>query len=95
MPTPFLPVQRILRERYDAAEDLKGYAGPVAVLLAGRDEIIPVKFGQRLFDGYPGPKRLWVQEDRGHNSLDYDPQAGWWREMTGFLIGPERVSAGQ
>lgn len=83
---PFLPVRRLLREQYDAEGDLKRYAGPVAVLLAGRDEVIPAAIGRRLFEGYAGPKRLWVQEEAGHNSLDYDPRAGWWREVAGFLI---------
>lgn len=83
---PFLPVRWLLRERYDAAADLARYAGPVAVLLAGRDEVIPARLGQSLFDGYAGPKRLWVQEEAGHNTLDYDPRAEWWREVAGFLV---------
>ncbi|MBU1692436.1 MAG: lysophospholipase [Verrucomicrobia bacterium] len=87
---PFLPVRWLLRERYDAAGDLARYAGPVAVLLAGRDDVIPVRFGQRLFDGYSGPKRLWVQEAATHNTLDYDPHAAWWREVTGFLLEQAR-----
>ncbi|MBP7829225.1 MAG: alpha/beta fold hydrolase [Kiritimatiellae bacterium] len=82
---PFLPVRRLLREQYDAAGDLKRYAGPVAVLLAGRDEVVPAAIGRRLFDGYAGPKRLWVQEEAGHNTLDYDPRAEWWHEVAGFL----------
>ncbi|HOW98369.1 MAG TPA: alpha/beta fold hydrolase [Kiritimatiellia bacterium] len=83
---PFLPVRWLLREKYDAASDLARFAGPVAVLLAGRDEVIPPRLGRALFDGYAGPKRLWVQEEAGHNSLDYEPGAGWWREVANFLV---------
>lgn len=88
---PFLPVRWLLRERYDAVADLARYAGPVAVLLAGRDEVIPARLGQRLFDGYAGPKRLWVQEAATHNTLDYDRHAEWWHEVAGFFIASQRT----
>jgi uncharacterized protein len=82
---PLFPVRLLLRDRYDNRAALKNYRGPVAVLLAGRDEVIPTRFGRELFDGYAGPKRLWIQNDAMHNTLDYDVGAAWWREMTEFL----------
>src|SRR5690606_26402997 len=57
----FFPVRWLLRDRYENAEALQGYGGPLAVLLAGRDEIIPAALGRKLHDGYDGPKQLWVQ----------------------------------
>jgi hypothetical protein len=82
---PMFPVGLLMRERYDNLEPLKGYRGPVAFLIAGADEIIPPSLGRKLYEAYSGPKRLWVQEGRGHNTLDYDPGASWWKEAADFL----------
>jgi uncharacterized protein len=82
---PFFPVNMILRQRYDNIGPLQSYGGPVAFLIAGADEIIPPSLGHKLFEIYSGPKRIWIQEGRGHNSLNYDPQALWWKEVMDFL----------
>lgn len=82
---PYLPVRWLMRDQYDSARALKTYHGPIAVLLAGDDEVIPVRFGQALYDGYQGPKQRWIQEGRGHNTLDYSPNSPWWAEVKQFL----------
>jgi len=86
---PIFPVGLLLRERYNNRKALQGYHGPVAFLIAGADEIIPPALGRRLYEAYEGPKRLWVQEGRGHNTLDYHPRASWWSEVTEFLRNPD------
>lgn len=86
---PIFPVGMLLRDRYDNLEPLQGYGGPVAFLLAGADEIIPPALGRRLYAAYAGPKHLWVQEGRGHNSLNYHPKAAWWQEVVDFLRNPD------
>lgn len=83
---PFLPVRLILRDRYDNVAALQRYRGPVAVLVAGRDNVVPAELGRRLFESYPGPKRLWEQPGAGHNSLDYRPDAAWWAEISEFIL---------
>ena len=87
---PFLPVRLLLRERYDNVRALQDYRGPVAFLLAGRDEVIPTRLGRRLHDGYTGPRKLIVQPDRTHNTLAYGPDADWWQEVAAFLGGAAR-----
>ena len=82
---PIFPVRWLMRDRYESAEHLRTYDGPIAVVLAERDEVVPARFGQKLYDGYDGPKRLWVQEGRTHNTLDYSPAAAWWGEVVAFL----------
>jgi len=57
-------------------------------VVAGRDEVIPTHLGRKLHDEYAGPKRLWLQPEAGHNTMDYIPGAPWWREVTEFLSGP-------
>lgn len=85
---PGVLVRLLLRERYDNLAALAGYRGPVAILLAGRDEVVPAELGRRLYDAYAGPKRLWVQEERGHNTLALEPSQPWWRDVTRFLLEP-------
>lgn len=83
---PILPVRLLLQDRFESAKALTSYHGPVAILLAGNDAVIPKELGVALYDSYEGPKRLWVQEGAGHNTLNYDIRATWWSEVTGFLL---------
>jgi uncharacterized protein len=83
---PMLPVRLLLRDRFDNVEALKAYRGRMSMLLAGRDEIVPAELGEQLFERYQGPKRLWVQENATHNTLELGPGVIWWEEMTAFLL---------
>ncbi|MFP4331292.1 MAG: alpha/beta hydrolase [Spirochaetaceae bacterium] len=79
-------VRLILRDRYDSSAALARYRGRLAVLLAGEDRIVPSQLGEELYAGYDGPKRLWIQETAGHNTLDFSPLSPFWREVTRFLL---------
>ena len=81
---PLLLPYLFLRDRYEPARWLKDYRGPIVVVLAERDEIIPPKFGQRLFDSYAGPKTRELIPGATHNDVaEQSPE--WWREKMGFL----------
>jgi pimeloyl-ACP methyl ester carboxylesterase len=90
---PIFPVRFVMQDKYEAATALQKYSGPVAVLLAGNDFIVPTRFGQKLYDDYNGPKRLWIQPDAGHNSLDFDAHAPMWQELSRFLTMPGPASS--
>ena len=82
---PFLPVRLILADRYPAIEWLQNFHGPVAVTVADEDEVIPNRFGRKLYDSYAGPKRLW--EKRGmHNTIHDWLDPAWWWEVVKFLM---------
>ncbi len=83
---PWLPVRLILRDRYDNVAALQRYRSPVAIVVAGHDDIVPAELGRRLHKAYAGPKRLWEQPGAGHNSLDYRPEAAWWTEVSDFIL---------
>jgi pimeloyl-ACP methyl ester carboxylesterase len=89
---PIYPVRLVMQDTYEAARALQEYSGPVAVLLAGNDYIVPARFGRKLFDDYHGPKKLWLQPSAGHNTLDFDPHAVWWKELSDFLLLPAQDS---
>ena len=83
---PWLPVRRLMRDRWDSEGCLGRYPGPVAILLAGRDEVVGAEQGRRLARACRGPVRIWEQPEAGHNSLDLAPEAGW-REALAFAAG--------
>ena len=84
---PWAPIGWILRDRYDSVENLRGFRGPVALVIAERDNIVPADFGRALFTGLAGPKRLWLIPGAGHNDWMGRVDTAWWQSLTGFLLG--------
>lgn len=82
----WLPVRALLSDRYDSQEALGHDNGPVAFLIAGNDEIVPATLGRKLHSDYRGPKLLRERPRAGHNTLNFDPTASWWRELSDFLL---------
>ena len=86
----FLPVRWMLKDTYDNVANLAGYHGPVAVAMAGQDEIIPNRLTQHLYETLRDPKRLWTFPNAGHNSWPSNPDESWWIEMMNFLHSTAR-----
>jgi pimeloyl-ACP methyl ester carboxylesterase len=80
---PFLPVSWFLTERFPSDQALENYSGPIAIGLAGRDEVVPATSGRKLFAGYHGAKQLWEVPHARHNTVLHDEQ--WWRAAVRFL----------
>ena len=80
---PFLPAYFLLRDRFNPAESLKSYHGPVEFLIAGNDEILGPATGKKLAEGYAGPKHLQVIPGAHHNDVAAQP-AAWWRDVFAF-----------
>ncbi len=80
---PFLPVNLLLRHRFDSLERAPKIAAPLLCIAAERDEVIPVARARRLFDAWGGPKR-WIEiAGAGHNSTDGAPV--FWQSIQAFL----------
>ena len=86
----YLPVRWLLRDRYDNQANLSQYSGPVAILVAERDEIIPARHSQSLYEALREPKRRWIFPDAGHNSWPAHPTAAWWDETLDWLHAAPR-----
>ena len=80
---PLLPAYFLLLDRFNPAEGLRPYRGPVKFVVAGADEIIPSASGRKLADGYGGPKNLQVFPGAHHNEIAEQSPA-WWREVFAF-----------
>ena len=84
----YLPARWLARAKYDNISNLQDFVGPVAVLMAGRDEVIPNVHTMRLYESLSSPKRLWVFQDAGHNSWPTAPDASWWTEVMEWVSAP-------
>lgn len=80
---PLLPVRWLLVDRFPSEKYLSRYHGQVGIAVDGRDDIVPEKFGRRLYHGYAGPKRLWEFPGGGHCQVVGQP-ADFWREVIAF-----------
>lgn len=81
---PWLPVDLLLRDRYDSLANLAGTQVPVTVVIAERDSIVPAEFGRALHDGLRSPKRLLVIPGADHNDWMDRVDRGWWQTVTDF-----------
>lgn len=85
---PFLPVKLLMWDRFTPSQWLKDHRGPLSVVVAESDTIIPPRFGQRLHESYAGPKRLQTIPGAGHNDIAAQ-SVDWWKEALAFWQSPD------
>jgi len=85
---PYLPVRWLLRDRWDNAAALAAYPGPVALFIAGRDEVVGADQGRRLAAGTRA--RIWEQLEAGHNSFSTQPDRPPWPQIRAYVQGPDQ-----
>jgi alpha-beta hydrolase superfamily lysophospholipase len=83
----YLPARWIVRDHYDNVAHLQAFGGPVAVMMAGEDEVIPNQNTMRLYKALPGRKQLWAFDGAGHNTWPTAPDEAWWAEVMAFIAG--------
>jgi pimeloyl-ACP methyl ester carboxylesterase len=64
---PFLPVRRILRDRFPVLAHLASSDVPVTVIYGDRDSIVPTELSARVADEAPALAERVVIEGAGHN----------------------------
>jgi pimeloyl-ACP methyl ester carboxylesterase len=80
---PFLPIGLMLLDRFPSDDFLRSYHGPVGIVVDGKDNIVPEKFGRRLYEGCSSPKRLWDFPDGDHITI-MEPPEKFWGEVLDF-----------
>jgi pimeloyl-ACP methyl ester carboxylesterase len=80
---PFLPVNWMLKHRFDSVAVAPKIAAPLLCIVATDDEIIPVAHAKRLYEAWGGEKRWIGLEGAGHNSTDN--AANYWTSIVAFL----------
>jgi len=80
---PFLPVNLMLRHRFDSMALAPRMRAPLLCIVAMEDEIIPAEHAKRLYDAWAGEKRWLPLEGARHNSIDGMP--AYWHNINKFL----------
>ncbi len=66
---PWLPVQLLLRDRWDAAAEAPGVRAPTTIVAAARDGVVPRRHAEALQRAFaPGVAELVVAPDLQHNT---------------------------
>ncbi|MBB1489635.1 alpha/beta hydrolase [Oceanospirillum sediminis] len=81
----YLLLHWLVLDRYDSISNLANFNGRVAVVLAEKDDVIPVRHGLRLYDSINTDKKLWLFKDAGHDTIPVAPDSAWWKEVTDFI----------
>lgn len=81
----FFLAKWLILDKYDSVTKFQHFSGPVAVILAKHDEVVPNERTLTLFDNLSEPKKLWCFDNATHNTLPLDRRDSWWREAMQFL----------
>jgi len=79
----YLPVDLMLKHRFDSIELAPKLRLPLLCLIATRDEVIPPVHGERLFEAWGGAKQKVALLGAGHNTSDSHPL--FWPAIREFL----------
>lgn len=81
----FLPVRYLVKDRFDSQGRLDRYRGPVAILIAGRDEVVGASQGRELaaLSRSRGHTVAVELPDAGHNNWSVLVSDAQWTELLG------------
>lgn len=80
---PWLPIRWLLKDRYESTRHLANYRGPVLVIRAGNDQVIPAASTDRLIATLKLPPQVVELPAADHNSIDGAP--GFGEALRGFV----------
>jgi len=81
----YFPTRWLVMDKYNNIDNLKGYDGRIAVLLAENDEVVPMQHGINLYESITTEKKLWRFKKASHNEVPIEPELRWWQEVTEFI----------
>ena len=88
---PFLPVRLFLKDKYDNINNLRSFKGRIAVVGAGRDEVIPIVHAKDLYNSLSGTaKRMWTIQRAGHNDWPMFINTTWWKDVMDFVSNNDK-----
>jgi len=74
-----------VNERLDHRKKMGAYGGPVLVMHARFDDLVPVTHGERLAEWAKGPVTTRIFERGHHNSILAENEAAYFEAIAGFL----------
>ena len=66
---PFLPVKLLMKDQYRSDEAIKNLNVPMIWTHGTADKVVPLTQGQKLYDGYNGPKSAHIIKGGQHTNL--------------------------
>lgn len=82
---PWLPVRRLLMDRYPSIDRIGSVHVPVMVIAGDRDDIVPEALSRRLYGAANEPKRYVLVPGAGHNDPEMLDGRQMLTEIQGFL----------
>lgn len=82
----WLPVRWLIKDRYPSTRYLARYTGPILIIRAGDDAVVPAANTDRLIASLPKPPRIVEIADADHNSIGANP--AYRKALTTFLATP-------
>ena len=70
---PYLPVNLLLRDRYDSKSKISDIKTPILIMHGKMDNIVPQKMGRELFEKANNPKFSYFSEEDDH-MMEYNSQ---------------------
>lgn len=67
---PFVPVRYLMKDQFRSDERIGNVKAPVLVLHGERDNVVPIRFGERLYEAIKSPKRFVRFPEGGHEGLE-------------------------
>jgi uncharacterized protein len=86
---PWLPVRRLLLDRYPSIERIASVHAPLLVIAGDRDDIVPLSLSRRLYDAAVEPKRFVLVPGAGHNDPELLDGSQMINEIKGFLASTD------
>jgi len=83
---PWLPIDLLLRHRFDSLPKAAAVPCPVLIVHGDRDGIVPAVFGEELARAL-GQARFLLVPGYGHNNLDLGPGGPVAAEVAAFVLG--------
>ena len=63
---PWLPVKYLLKDKYDSEKKIKNLQIPILIMHGKKDNIVPFKMGEKLYDLANNPKFFYFTENDDH-----------------------------
>jgi len=80
---PWLPVDLLIRDRFDSMRHLADFRRPVLIVRAGRDQVIPADSTDRLVASLPVPPDVLMLPAADHDTALAEPAE--WQPVADFL----------
>jgi fermentation-respiration switch protein FrsA (DUF1100 family) len=78
----FLPVRLLMKDQYRSDERIGRVTAPVLIIHGTDDQVVPIRFGERLYSLIQSEKRFVRLDAAGHDGLD---RFGALKEALAFL----------